>query len=91
MSRDLEGVCALKIIMSAVGNGFSTLCWIKDGELIPAELRKIISEHAKKLSSSSLDVQREGTEACLSLTNTVWTLETHAARDAADIIATETR
>ena len=77
--------------MSAVGNDFSTLRWIKGGELIPTELKAVVSMHAEKLSSSSLDVQREGAEACLSLINTVWSLETHAARDAADLIAMETR
>ena len=87
----LQKRAVVKFNMSAVGNDISTLCWIKDGELISAELKAIISEHAKKLSSSCLDVQREGAEACLSLINTVWTLETHAARDAADLIAVEIR
>ena len=63
--------------------------WIKDGEVVPAELKTIVSVHAEKLSSSSLDVQREGAESLLSLINTVWTLETHAARDSADFIAKE--
>ena len=65
--------------------------WIKDGEVVTEELKAVVSELAKKLSSSSLDVQREGAEAFLSLINKVWTLETHAARDAADLIAVEIR
>ena len=65
--------------------------WIKDGELVPEELKAVVSALANKLASSSLEVQREGATSFLSLINTVWTLETHAARDSADLIATEIR
>ena len=65
--------------------------WVKDGELVPEDLKAVISALAKKLASSSLDVQREGATSFLSLINTVWTLETHVARDSADMIATEMR
>lgn len=65
--------------------------WIKDGEVVTEELKAVVLEFAKKLSSTSANVQREGAEAFLSLINTVWTLETHAARDAADLIAAEIR
>ena len=65
--------------------------WVKDGELVPEELKAVVSALAKKLASSSLDVQREGATSFLSLINTVWTLETHVARDSADMIATEIR
>ena len=65
--------------------------WVKDGELVPEDLKAVISALAKKLASSSLDVQREGATSFLSLINAVWTLETHVARDSADMIATEMR
>lgn len=65
--------------------------WVKDGELVPSALKAVVSEHAKKLSSVSLDAQHEGAKAFLSLINTVWTLETHVARDSADFIAKEIR
>ena len=65
--------------------------WIKDGELVPEKLKAVVSALAKRLASSSLDVQREGATSFLSLINTVWTLETHVARDSADLIANEMR
>ena len=69
---------------------FSKLSWIKDGEVVTEDLKAVVSELAKKLSSLYL-VQREGAEAFLSLINKVWTLKTHAARNAADLIAAEIR
>lgn len=65
--------------------------WIKDGGLIKEELKAVVSELAKKLASSSLDAQREGATSFLSLINSVWSLETHVARDSADFIAMEIR
>ena len=65
--------------------------WVKDGELVPEELKSVVSALAEKLASGSLDIQREGATSFLSLINTVWTLETHVARDSADMIATEIR
>ena len=65
--------------------------WIKDGELVPSELKVVVTEHANKLSSVSLDAQLEGAEAFLSLVNSAWNLETHVARDSADLIAMEIR
>ena len=65
--------------------------WVKDGELVPENLKEVVSALAKKLASSSLDVRREGATSFLSLINTVWTLETHVARDSADMIANEIR
>lgn len=66
--------------------------WIEDGEVLTDELKAVVSRLAKKLSFSALgDVQRKGAEAFLSLINEVWTLETHAAKDAAELIAAEIR
>ena len=65
--------------------------WIKDGGLVEEELKAVVSALAKKLSSSSLDVQREGASSLLSLINSVWSLEIHVARDSADLIAIEIR
>lgn len=65
--------------------------WIKDGGLVKEELKAVVSSLAKKLSSISLDVQREGTTSFLSLINSMWSLETHVARDSADLIAMEIR
>ena len=67
------------------------LGWIKDGGLITEELKAVVSSLAKKLASSSLDMQREGATSLLSLINSVWSLETHVARDSADLIAMEMR
>ena len=82
----------VKIMSEKCGRGESDPpYWIKDGEVVTEELQAVVSEHTKKLASSSRDVQREGAEALLSLINKVWTLETHVARDSADSIAQEIR
>ena len=67
------------------------LSWIKDGGLVEEELKAVVSALAMKLASSCLDVQREGATAFLSLINSTWSLETHVARDSADLIAMEIR
>ena len=67
-------------------------CWVKNGELDTEKLKQVVSGQVKKLSASrSLGVRREGVDAFLSLVKRVWTLETHVARDSADLIANELR
>ena len=67
-------------------------CWTTNGQLDAEKLEQVLSEHVKKLSSSSpRDERRGGAEGFLSLVNRVWTLETQTARDSADLIANELR
>ena len=68
----------------------SSPSWInQDGELVSEALKSLVSKHAKRLSHGSVDVQCGEVEAFLSLINLVWTLETHVAKEAADLIAHE--
>ena len=65
--------------------------WInEDGELDTEALKTLVSKHAKKLAhGQSAEVQCGQVGEFLSLINMIWTLETHVARDSADLIANE--
>ena len=69
----------------------SSPSWLnKDGELVGEALKTLVSKLAKKLAhSSTTEAQCAQVEEFLSLINMVWRLETHVARDSADLIANE--
>ena len=65
--------------------------WIRDGKLVSEELKVVVSSYTEKLNSKSLEQQQEGADQLYSLVKTVWSLETHLARDAADLLCDEIR
>ena len=65
--------------------------WVRDGELATDELKAVISSLTAKLNSKMIEEQIEGAEKLYSLIKTVWNLETHLARDAADLVCDELR
>ena len=65
--------------------------WIKDGALVSEDLRAVVSSHTEKVKSEARDLQLEGAEQLYSLIMFVWSLETHLARDAADLVCDELR
>ena len=71
----------------------SSPSWLnKDGELVGESLKTLVSKLAKKLAhSSTAEAQCAQVEEFLALISMVWTLETHVARDSADLIANETK
>ena len=66
-------------------------CWIKDGSLAVEDLRSEVACCADKLRSDTITSQQEGAEQLLKLIKFVWSLETHLARDAADLVCDEIR
>ena len=65
--------------------------WIRDGELVSEELKAVVSSHAKNLSSTKPEQQGEGADRLYALIKSVWSLDTHLARDAADLVCDELR
>ena len=65
--------------------------WIRDGELVSEELKAVVSSHAKSLNSTKAEQQREGADRLYALIKSVWSLDTHLARDAADLVCDELR
>lgn len=65
--------------------------WVRDGELASGELKEVVSAHAKDLDSTDPERQREGADRLYALIKFVWSLETHLARDAADLVCDEIR
>ena len=60
--------------------------WIINGELASDQLKAVVSSFTAKLSSKTAKEQIDGAEQLYSLAKTVWSLETHLARDAADLV-----
>ena len=65
--------------------------WIKEGAVCKDALRGEVACCAGKLSSSELSEQQEGASALYQLIMTAWDLDTHLARDSADIVCEEVR
>lgn len=65
--------------------------WIRDGELVSEELKAVVSSHAKNVRSSKPEQQREGADRLYALIKYVWGLDTHLARDAADLVCDDLR
>ena len=65
--------------------------WIKDGAVSTEMLKTKIISCADKLCHSSPKTQREGADQLYNLIMCVWSLETHLARDAADLVCDEIR
>ncbi len=65
--------------------------WIRDGELVSEELKTVVSSHAKNVSSTKAEQQREGADRLYELIKSVWGLDTHLARDAADLVCDDIR
>lgn len=66
--------------------------WIsRDGELISEELKAVVASHAKNVSSTKPEQQREGADCLYALIKSVWGLDTHLARDAADLVCDDIR
>ena len=60
--------------------------WIRNGELDSDELKAVVSSFTAKLTSKTAKEQIDGAEQLYALVRTVWSLETHLARDAADLV-----
>jgi len=65
--------------------------WIKDGSLVVEVLRSEVACCAEKLKLDTITSQLEGAEQLFKLIMCVWSLETHLARDAADLVCDEIR
>ena len=65
--------------------------WIRDGKLVSKTLKSVVSSHTKNLDSSKSEEQREGADRLYELIKSVWSLDTHLARDAADLVCDELR
>ena len=72
-------------------NSSSVPHWIKDDSISAEALRAEVTGFADKLSSGSLQNQRNGSDQLYQLIVSVWALDTHLARDAADIVCEEIR
>lgn len=60
--------------------------WIRDGDLDSDELKTVVSSFTAKFTSKTAKEQIDGAEQLYSLVKTVWSLETHLARNAADLV-----
>lgn len=65
--------------------------WVENGSLNTVSLTEQVTACAKKLSSKLVREQKEGAANLYALIMTVWSMETHLARDAADIVCDEIR
>ena len=66
--------------------------WIKDGVLVTSELKAVVASHTEKLKSrKAAEHKLEAAERLFALIMKVWSLETHLARDAADLVCDELR
>ena len=65
--------------------------WIQNGAVNTISLTEEVTMCAKKLSSQLVNQQKEGALNVYSLIMTVWSLDTHLARDAADLVCDEIR
>ena len=60
--------------------------WIRDGELDSNELKAVVSSFTANLASKTAKEQIDEAEQLYLLVKAVWSLETHLARDAADLV-----
>ena len=60
--------------------------WVRDGKLASDELKAVVSSFTTKFTSKTVKEQIDGAEQLYLLVKTVWSLETHLARDAADLV-----
>lgn len=65
--------------------------WIKDGSLVVEVLRSEVTCCTDKLRADTVISQQQGAEQLFALIMSVWSLETHLARDAADLVCDEIR
>lgn len=65
--------------------------WIKDGSLVVEVLRSEVASCTDKLRTDTVISQQEGAEQLFALILSVWSLDTHLARDAADLVCDEIR
>lgn len=65
--------------------------WIKDGSLVVEALRSEVACCTDKLRTDTVISQQEGAEQLFALILSVWSLDTHLARDAADLVCDEIR
>ena len=65
--------------------------WARDGELVSEELKAVVSSYAKNVSSTKTEQQREGADRLYELIKSVWGLDAHFARDAADLVCDDIR
>jgi len=65
--------------------------WIKDGSLVVEVLKSEVTCCTDKLRADAVISQQEGAKQLFALILSVWSLETHLARDAADLVCDEIR
>ena len=65
--------------------------WVRDGQLDSGELKTVVASLTEKLNSKASEEQLEAATQLYAVVMKVWSLDTHLARDAADLVCDELR